>query len=143
MQELTRSPVDRIGRAALLVRIFSIAVLIGMFVGTHLPPFGDQGITHMDKMLHCSAYLLLTTCLLASWELASGILQPAHYFVVWQVVILYGLFDEITQTPFGRQCDGLDWLADVAGAVAGLIVFQLARPWMYRLIGAGPAPVPQ
>ena len=139
MHELTGPPVDRIGRAALMVRVLSIAVIISMFLGTHIPPpFGPQEISHMDKVLHFSAYLLLTTCLLASWELASGTLQPTHYFMVWLVVILYGLFDEITQIPFGRQCDGLDWLADVAGTVTGLILFRAARPWMYRLIGAVP-----
>ena len=135
MQELTRNPVDRIGRAASLGRLLSIVVIIGMFVGTHLPPFGPQGISHMDKMMHFSAYLILTTSLLASWELSSGLLQPNHYFMVWLMVILYGLFDEITQIPFGRQCDGLDWLADMTGTVAGLIVFRAVRPWMYRLIG--------
>jgi VanZ family protein len=135
MQELTGPPIDRIGRAALLVRILSIGVFIGMFVGTHIPFVGAPSISHMDKVLHFSAYLLLATCLLASWELTSGILQPPHYFMVWLVVILYGLFDEITQIPFGRQCDGLDWLADVAGTVAGLILFRIARSWMYRLIG--------
>ena len=110
-----------------------------MFVGTHLPAVGPETVSHMDKVLHFSAYLLVTTCLLASWELATGILQPAHYFAVWLAVILYGLFDELTQIPFGRQCDGYDWLADVIGVVAGLICFQIARPLMYRLLGAAPA----
>jgi VanZ family protein len=150
MKELSKPPIARIGLAALLVRVLSIAVILGMFFGTHLPYVGPQGINHMDKVLHFSAYLLLTTCLLTSWELTRlyyrlarfqhklGVLQPSHYFVVWLVVILYGLFDEITQIPFGRTCDGLDWLADVAGAATGLVLFQAVRFLMFRFLGVGP-----
>ncbi len=159
MKELPMLPVARIGLAALLVRVLSIGVILGMFFGTHLPYVGPQGISHMDKMLHFSAYLLLTTCLLTSWELTRlhyrlaksqhnksphnksqhklGVLQPLHYFVVWLVVILYGLFDELTQIPFGRTCDGLDWLADVAGAATGLILFQAVRFLVFRFVWVG------
>jgi VanZ family protein len=60
------------------------------------------------------------------------VLRPQHYFTVWLVCTLYGAFDEISQTPFGRSCDGLDWLADIVGIIAGLTLYRLVRPLVSR-----------
>ncbi len=140
MQDYTNLSPERIRRAAFKARIITLLVLAGMFLGTHFPQFGPQSFSYHDKLCHVGAYLILTVCLLGSWELSAGILQPPHYFAVWLFGTLYGLFDEITQIPFGRQCDGLDWLSDIGGIVAGLILFCFARPLMVRLIGPGRAP---
>jgi len=133
-------PAERVRRIAYVAWLISFLVLVGMFLGTHIPTFGPPSISQIDKFLHAGAYLILTVCLLGSWELTAGVLQPGHYFVVWLFGTLYGLFDEITQISFGRQCDGLDWLSDIAGIVVGLVLFQIARPLVYRIIGSGRAP---
>jgi VanZ family protein len=103
-----------------------------MFIGTHMPGHVSPGFAFSDKLIHVLAFMTLTMLLLASWELSAGILQPQHYFVVWLFCTLYGAFDEITQIPVGRVCDGLDWLADVGGILVGLILYRLLRPLWYR-----------
>lgn len=104
-----------------------------MFVGTHTPSsVSFYNFSYFDKVIHIGAYMLLTISALVSWELSIGELRPQHYFTVWLCGTIYGAFDEITQTAVGRHCDGLDWLADIAGIVIGLTVFRLARPLMYR-----------
>ena len=38
----------------------------------------------------------------------------------------FGAFDELTQPLVGRDCDMLDWCADVTGTLLGLAAFRLA-----------------
>jgi VanZ family protein len=125
---------ERIRRLALVVRTLAVVVLVGIFLGTHLPTTGVPTISHLDKLFHFGAYLTLTVCLLASWELSRGTLQASHYFMVWLFGTLYGIFDEVTQIPVGRTCDGYDWLADVAGIVVGLILFRVASSLVSRVL---------
>ncbi len=124
----------RIRRLAMVMRALAVVMLVGMFLGTHLPTTGVHAISQLDKLFHFAAYLTLTLCLLASWELSRGTLQASHYFIVWLFGTLYGIFDEVTQIPVGRTCDGYDWLADVAGIVVGLILFRVASSLVSRLL---------
>jgi VanZ family protein len=39
----------------------------------------------------------------------------------------FGLLDEATQPLTGRDFDWFDWLADILGAVTGLIVYEALR----------------
>jgi len=132
MQNSSGVRLERIQHLASWVRIATALLLLAMFIGTHIPLTGAPGIAHHDKLLHASAYMTLTVFLLASWELSAGMLRPQHYFAVWLFGTVYGAFDEVTQIPVGRVCDGMDWLADIVGIVVGLIVFRLARPLLYR-----------
>jgi len=110
-------------------------LLLAMFIGTHTPPsYLVKAPDFSDKLVHFLAYMMLTISALSSWELSIGELRPSHYFIVWLCGTLYGAFDEITQIPIGRSCNGLDWLADIAGIVVGLTIFRLARPLMYRFL---------
>lgn len=118
--------------AALVAKCITLGLLVAMFIGTHLPAHVSPGWSFSDKVIHFFAFMTLTICLLASWELSTGVLQPQHYFAVWLFGTLYGVFDEITQIPVGRVCDGMDWLADVAGIVIGLIIYRLLRPLWWR-----------
>ena len=130
-------PLPRIRRAAQVARFLFVVVLLSMFAGTHYPlPFSliPQGIDFADKLNHFGAYMLLALSMLAGWELSTGVLQPAHYFVVWLVGALYGVVDEVTQPIFNRYCDGADWFADLTGLVIGLILFSIMRPLMYRAL---------
>ena len=120
--------------AAQFARYATGLLLLAMFVGTHVPGSFSSGITYSDKVLHALAFLSLTLLLLLSWELSAGVLQPQHYFAVWLFCTLYGAFDEITQIPVGRTCDGLDWLADLVGILVGLVLYRLLRPLLSHLI---------
>lgn len=132
MPESTSIIPSRLRLAAQFARYATVLLLLAMFVGTHLPSRFTPGITYSDKVIHAMAFMSLTLCLLTSWELSAGILQPQHYFAVWLFCTLYGAFDEITQIPVGRSCDGLDWLADIGGILVGLILYRLVRPILSR-----------
>jgi VanZ family protein len=132
MPETTNVMSPRLRVAAQIARYATAILLLAMFIGTHLPANLSPGFTVSDKLIHFLAFMILTMCLLTSWELSTGILQPQHYFAVWLFCTLYGAVDEITQIPVGRVCDGLDWLADVGGILVGLILYRLLRPWWYR-----------
>jgi VanZ family protein len=140
MQPAPIPPSNQIRHAAFLARIATIGLLIVMFVGTHLPNVAHGSIASHDKMIHFWAYFALSFSLLASWELSQGRLQPIHFFVVWLACTLYGAFDEITQIPVGRTCDGMDWLFDVLGIVAGLTLFRILRPVVHRVVQLIPTP---
>lgn len=136
MQDPLATNLSRLRRAASLARIAMVLLLLIMFIGTHVPiALSVHGPSSADKVVHLTAYLALTIVALASWELSIGELRPHHYFTVWLCGTVYGAFDEITQIPVGRTCDGLDWLADIVGIVIGLTIFRLSRPLMYRFLG--------
>ncbi len=132
MPESTSIIPSRLRLAALVARYASVLLLLAMFIGTHIPAEIVPGFSYSDKLLHASAFMSLTLSLLISWELSVGVLQPQHYFAVWLFCTLYGAFDEITQIPVGRSCDGLDWLADIGGILVGLILYRLVRPLFSR-----------
>jgi len=97
------------------------------FVATHLPLPEDapgQSIPHLDKAVHFVIYTGLAFLSL------SGIarLRRASVGVVLTlacVLALYGAVDEVSQIPVGRHADPLDWLADLCGIGAGLLLAHL------------------
>ncbi len=92
---------------------------LGMFIATHVPhPPRLTESDGVDKWMHFGAYLglaiLLSTVLVAR--------RSASRLLVIQIVALLasvGAFDEITQPLVGRDCEFLDWCADVTGALIG------------------------
>ena len=115
-------------------RYATLLLMLALFITTHYPAhIIPKPIAGADKIVHTLAYLLLTFSALTSWDLSIGMLRPQHYFTVWLIGTLYGAFDELTQIPVGRNCDGLDWFSDILGIVLGLTLFRLLRPLVYRL----------
>ena len=41
------------------------------------------------------------------------------------ILLLYGVFDELTQIPVGRSCEVADFYADVAGAAVAVVLMAL------------------
>src|SRR5687768_18531586 len=133
---------ERLKRIAARARTLAIVYFLVLFVGTHIPLEQAEALPAVsDKWIHYSAYAVLTVLVLAGWELTIGVLQPKHYFAVWLAGVLYGAFDEVSQTPVGRHCDMNDWMADVLGVVCGLLVFRFSRAAIHKLI-ALTAPTP-
>jgi len=119
-------------RFAAVARFGSVLMLLAMFAGTHYPGNMQLSVSPSDKTMHLVGYMVLTVLVLASWELSTGLLRPAHYFFVWLSGTIYGVVDELTQIPMGRTCSMSDWLADVIGIVVGLTLFRLVRPLFNR-----------
>ncbi len=107
-----------------------------MFAATHFPvrttPKDDP--YSLDKLAHLSVFAVLAILLCGlgaflrfkPWQISSGVLLTAG---------VYALADEASQTLVpNRRADVFDWLADVAGAALGVILFWVARS-IYRRRG--------
>jgi VanZ family protein len=120
-------------RLAVVARWATVTVFLAMFIGTHLPAQVTNEIVYHDKLIHFWAYLTLSFLAVSSWDLSIGGLRPIHFLVIWMAGAVYGAIDELTQIPVGRSCDAWDWMFDVAGVLAGLTLFRILRPLIYRL----------
>jgi VanZ family protein len=134
MMQLAASPrLMTFRRLAIVAWCLTVAFLLAMFVGTHMPARAEALFANADKMLHYWAYFSLAMFLLISGELTLGPLKPIHFFSVWLACTLYGAMDEITQIPVGRNCDVADWIYDVLGVIAALTVFRVVRPLLGQI----------
>jgi VanZ family protein len=97
-----------------------------LFVATHTPVVPSLPLASSDKLVHAIAYCGLAFLLAFAWWLRWP-LGWRGYLAIFAILLAYGAFDEITQIPVGRRADVVDWLADAAGALAGLAVFAAAR----------------
>jgi len=122
-------------RRALSVTIAGYWLL--MFLATHLTrvPAAVEA-EGSDKWFHFGGYAVLALLLAVrravgvpvTWRAALGLMG---------VVALYGMIDEITQIPVGRDADIADWYADVAGAAIGLAVFGILTAVKGRFAARG------
>ncbi|QDT37419.1 VanZ family protein [Stratiformator vulcanicus] len=112
-------------------RAFRSLCLTGLFVwwalcavATHMPlPDGPGGpdIPNLDKVVHLVMYSGLALLFIG----AIGGLRPPttrNYIMTALVLAAYGIVDELTQIPVGRTADPIDWLADLCGIAAGLLI---------------------
>jgi VanZ family protein len=103
-----------------------ISYWLALFVSTHLPSEVISGaVSSSDKLIHVIAYAGLALLLAIAWYLAAGRLMLRHVFWAWTALVIYGAFDEWTQTPVGREASVNDWLADALGAAIGLAFFAV------------------
>ena len=110
-----------------------------MFMGTHVPLDVSNQIVHSDKLMHFWAYLTLAFAAATTWDLSAGKLQGYQYFVLWLGLRGLRIADELLQIPVGRSCEAMDWVFDALGAAAGLALFRVLRPLVYRLASFIPA----
>ena len=96
-----------------------------LLVGTHLPWDSGPNISLLpDKVLHFTGFAGLA--LLLAWMLSfRSVLTKTRAMIVIVICGSYGAIDELTQPLSGRTCEVNDWLADLAGAAAGVAIFCL------------------
>lgn len=107
----------------------AIAILaaywVALFVLTHIPIKIRVPVTNWDKAAHVVAYAglsFLLACVLSRPDRSAIRLCVA----VLAMALFYGAADELIQALIpGRTADWKDWLADVLGAVIGLVVFRV------------------
>jgi VanZ family protein len=111
-----------------------LVYLTALITGTHLPhPDELFPVQSNDKLLHLGAYFGLAFLMATRlWTL-----RPVTWratLAIGGLVALTGIVDELTQLLPGinRHCEFLDWLADVTGAVCGLLVWHLCRRLLIR-----------
>lgn len=109
------------------------------FILAHIPVpqlVRQAGVS--DKSLHFLAYLTLVFLL---WFAISGDKKVnwrrAGVWWIFFVVIGYGIVDELLQGVVGRNCDVRDMAANLAGTLAGLILFSVFTFWPAALLVVG------
>ncbi len=101
-----------------------------LLVATHVPPFWDDGeppqpdgLFHVgpDKLGHFVGFGLL------AWLVAINLKPTRHRpLLAGAIVLVYAVFDELTQPPFDRTADIYDYLFNVAGVVFAMTLFAFA-----------------
>jgi VanZ family protein len=111
-----------------------------LFILAHIPIPGkvrDAGVS--DKVLHFLAYLILVFLF---WIVLNPnrkvCWRKAAAWLVLLTMLVYGIMDELLQGYWGRSCDVMDLVADLAGVFAGLILltFFTVRPAAVIICGA-------
>jgi VanZ family protein len=119
----------------LLILAAAVAYWLFLFIATHTPGSPDPRpprVPHLDKVQHLVAFAALGAIVCAA---ASTFATPSWrmYVGVIALIALYAAIDEWTQGLVERRMsDLLDWIADVVGAVLGVILFAAARKWWLR-----------
>jgi VanZ family protein len=105
------------------VRIATLIYWLLLLTATHLPP-SKMPHTHVnDKVEHFTAYALLCTMLfLCLWP--SRLSTPVIAGGLLALGLAFGAADELTQPPFGRDCDIHDWYADASGTTAAVVIMS-------------------
>jgi len=112
-----------------------------IFIFAHIPiPELVYRAQVSDKSIHLLGYLVLIFLLWFSLSPDKKVSwRRAAVWLVLLVVICYSAGDEILQKYVGRKCDFKDFLADLAGALAGLILFTFLTFWPALLVVTGTA----
>ena len=113
-------------RAVLLMGL-ALGYWLAIFALTHLPSHHLPRATGYDKLHHAAAFggLAMVLCLAASGMGRAG---AKLFLIVILLGAVYGGIDELTQQLVpGRTADFFDWLADVAGLLLGIGIFQILR----------------
>lgn len=115
------------GRAKVRRLLAIIPVLVywpGIFILSHIKiPELVYRARVSDKTLHFAAYLILAFLLwlaVRPFEKVKWRRKSAWITVLFMAA--YAIADEVIQGFVGRSCDGMDFVADMAGGIFGLVI---------------------
>ena len=116
---MTATAWRRTSLAALIIYWFTLVI------ATHVPKVPEIRLEQGDKLVHVAAYAVLALLAAVCWSAWRSPLRRLDF--VWLIAALaaYAAIDEITQTPFGRQADFHDWLADLVGLACGIVAYAV------------------
>lgn len=129
-----------VSRRQKLIIILLLIYWIFIFILAHIPiPQLVRKAGVSDKIIHFVAYLVLVFLL---WFAISPdrkvAWRRAAAWWVLLVVVCYGVIDELLQGLIaGRSCDAMDFLADLAGVLTGLILLAFLTFWPAFLVVTG------
>jgi len=102
-----------------------ILTWVAAFTATHLPAEAVPTAPVGAAVLHAIGYAVLASLL--RWVLAlHGHARLRPTVAVLIALVPYAILDECTQPLVGRHASFLDVLADLAGVVAALAIFEAA-----------------
>ena len=105
----------------------SLTIIIGwgslITIGDATPP----SIKVSDKLIHSSAYFLLTLCWLVAFKNNYKYLKINTYIII--LIFLYGILIEVLQTTVtvNRQFEINDILANMLGIGVGFTIFEILK----------------
>jgi VanZ family protein len=111
--------------------IWSLVILwIICIPGSSIPETPFIYIPHFDKIVH--AFIFGVFAFLINFGLyrqKNSFLRRNHYTITMIAGVLYGVITEWIQLSFipGRSGELMDWVADVAGTIAGIMIFHFSR----------------
>ncbi|MCK4277300.1 MAG: VanZ family protein [Phycisphaerae bacterium] len=118
------SPPARLRRRILLAGCISLWV--GAFVVTHIPASQLPSIHVSDRTLHAVGFFALAS--IFGWTLrAHGHQRLRRVLLVLVLMTIYAAVDELTQPLVNRYAAWSDWFADVLGAVAAVLVWEITQ----------------
>lgn len=104
----------------------ALYVLVALCM-THMPKAPADLLEEVgDKKLHTAGYFVYAALI----YIAAGLTWPRFRPLALLVVLglaLWAAADEITQPYFGRDCDILDWRADMIGVIAAVVLLSGLR----------------
>jgi VanZ family protein len=107
-----------------------ILVLLGL-PPNDLPDTSFLNIPHKDKIIHAGLFLILVVLLARGFALQDTFAALSKHFLLisFFISIAYGALTEILQgTIFtGRTADIFDFIFDLIGSIAGLLIFLLLK----------------
>lgn len=117
--------------------VIATSYLVFMYIMTHLPKskIPKQLTAAGDKSLHFLAFLALG--FFAALAIQMHLRHRGFYAYILPTVVFgssYAWFDEVTQPLVGRWFDLQDILADGMGLVAGMLIFEICRPFFPKSI---------
>jgi hypothetical protein len=117
-----------------------VSYWLTLFILTHIPvPLFVREAGVSDKSLHLLAYLILVFLFwfAISPDKKVNWRRPAVWWVLF-VIVAYGILDEWLQGYVeGRSRDLMDFVADLAGTLTGLIMFSFFTFWAAALLVVG------
>ncbi len=96
-----------------------------LFIATSIPSDYIPSVGVSDKFNHFFAYMGLSVLLYFAFNLQNKYEIMNKYPAALTLVIaaIYGAFDEVHQMLIpGRSAELLDWIADIFGAVTGVLI---------------------
>ena len=96
------------------------------FWTSHIPVGRLPSKMPPDAVLHFSGFLVLAGAFAATLD-AYGARRQRRWLIVFLTMSVYAALDEMTQPIVNRSCDVRDWLADVAGALAAVLLYETCR----------------
>ena len=100
-----------------------LVALLTAFVATHIPIERVPKTGVSDQSLHTITYFVLGSLFLLTLG-AYGAVPARRVTVVLVASMLYAAFDEITQPLVRRFADAGDWLANIIGIAAAVLVCE-------------------
>jgi VanZ family protein len=109
--------------------IWSLIILwIICMPGNSIPKTPFINIPHFDKVVHAVIFAVLAFLVnYGLYRQNNTFIRKNHYTISIISGVIYGIITEWIQLKFipGRSGEILDWVADVAGTIAGIIAFYL------------------